>query len=49
VNVNAIAQNFVENPDYFPPEVMSDDGMRRAEMPPAACVRALWGMEMRRR
>lgn len=29
VHVNAIAQNFVENPDYFPPGVMEDDGMRR--------------------
>jgi 2-keto-3-deoxy-L-fuconate dehydrogenase len=29
VNVNAIAQNFVENPDYFPPGVMDDDRMRR--------------------
>ena len=29
VNVNAIAQNFVENPDYFPPDVLEDEGMRR--------------------
>jgi 2-keto-3-deoxy-L-fuconate dehydrogenase len=29
VNVNAIAQNFVENPAYFPPGVMDDPGMRR--------------------
>lgn len=28
VNVNAIAQNFVENPDYFPAGVMADDAMR---------------------
>ena len=28
VNVNAIAQNFVENPDYFPPGVMEDETMR---------------------
>lgn len=29
VNVNAIAQNFVENPDYFPPGIMGDERMRR--------------------
>jgi 2-keto-3-deoxy-L-fuconate dehydrogenase len=29
VNVNAIAQNFVENPEYFPPGVLEDDRMRR--------------------
>lgn len=28
VNVNAIAQNFVQNPAYFPPGVMDDPGMR---------------------
>ena len=28
VNVNAIAQNFVENPDYFPPGAMDDPRMR---------------------
>lgn len=28
VNVNAIAQNFVENPEYFPPGVMEDETMR---------------------
>lgn len=27
VNVNAIAQNFVENPDYFPPGVLEDPAM----------------------
>jgi 2-keto-3-deoxy-L-fuconate dehydrogenase len=29
VNVNAIAQNFVENPAYFPPGVLEDGRMRR--------------------
>lgn len=29
VNVNAIAQNFVENPEYFPPGVLDDERMRR--------------------
>lgn len=29
VNVNAIAQNFVENPEYFPPGVLEDERMRR--------------------
>lgn len=29
VNVNAIAQNFVQNPAYFPPDVMDDEMMRR--------------------
>lgn len=28
VNVNAIAQNFVENPAYFPPGILEDDRMR---------------------
>lgn len=28
VNVNAIAQNFVENPAYYPPGVMDDPAMR---------------------
>lgn len=28
INVNAIAQNFVENPEYFPPGVMDDPTMR---------------------
>lgn len=29
VNVNAIAQNFVENPEYFPPGILEDERMRR--------------------
>ena len=29
VNVNAIAQNFVQNPAYYPPEVLDDERMRR--------------------
>lgn len=29
VNVNAIAQNFVQNPAYYPPEVLEDERMRR--------------------
>lgn len=29
VNVNAIAQNFVENPAYYPPGVLDDERMRR--------------------
>jgi 2-keto-3-deoxy-L-fuconate dehydrogenase len=28
VNVNAIAQNFVENPAYFPPGALDDPRMR---------------------
>jgi 2-keto-3-deoxy-L-fuconate dehydrogenase len=28
VNVNAVAQNFVENPAYYPPEAMEDPRMR---------------------
>lgn len=29
VNVNAIAQNFVQNPAYYPPGVLEDERMRR--------------------
>jgi 2-keto-3-deoxy-L-fuconate dehydrogenase len=29
VNVNAIAQNFVENPAYYPPGILEDERMRR--------------------
>jgi 2-keto-3-deoxy-L-fuconate dehydrogenase len=29
VNINAIAQNFVQNPAYYPPGVLDDDRMRR--------------------
>ena len=29
VNVNAVAQNFVENPSYYPPGVLEDEAMRR--------------------
>lgn len=29
VNINAIAQNFVENPAYYPPGVLEDETMRR--------------------
>ena len=29
VNINAIAQNFVENPAYYPPGVLEDERMRR--------------------
>ncbi|MDQ3107373.1 MAG: SDR family oxidoreductase [Actinomycetota bacterium] len=28
VNINAIAQNFVENPAYYPPGILDDDRMR---------------------
>lgn len=29
VNVNAIAQNFVQNPAYYPPDVLEDEAMLR--------------------
>ena len=29
VNINAIAQNFVQNPAYYPPGVLEDERMRR--------------------
>lgn len=29
VNINAIAQNFVQNPAYYPPDVLEDETMRR--------------------
>ncbi len=29
VNVNALAQNFVQNPAYYPPGVLEDERMRR--------------------
>ena len=43
VQVNAIAQNFVENPTYFPPEVQADPRFQerlRREVPLGRLVRA---------
>ncbi|MFM7141526.1 MAG: SDR family oxidoreductase, partial [Alphaproteobacteria bacterium] len=43
VQVNAIAQNFVDNPTYFPPEVQADPRFRerlRREVPLGRLVSA---------